>query len=116
MKRLIPAAITFVLIFLLCICSNLFIEQACEATAKDIKKFQNKTISADTLKTTWQERKEKMSFFINHAFLDDISLYIGQLCVENTQNSDIFEHTYNNIETVLEMIKDEQRISYHSFY
>lgn len=116
MKRLIPATITLVLIFILCIYSNIFIKRACDNTLEDIKNFQNQTISAKTLQNTWQKRKEKMSFFINHGFLDDISLHIGQLSVENSKNSEYYAHIYKDIETILSMIKEEQRLSAHSFY
>ena len=116
MKRLIPATIILVFTISLCICSHILVDRACDNTLKDINDFYNQTINAQSLQNSWQKRKEKMALFVNHSFLDEISLYMGQLAVYNDFNSEYFEHTLKNIQTTLSMIKAEQQLSAHSFY
>lgn len=115
MKRIIPAIIILIFTISLCICSHVFIDMACNSTTEDIEAFLNDDISANTLESSWQKRKEKMSFFVNHSFLDELSVYIGELTIYNKSNSYI-DHIEKNIQTVLFMIKEEQRLSAHSFY
>ncbi len=92
------------------------IDRACDTTLDDINDFRNNSIAADTLELSWQKRKEKMSLFVNHGFLDDITIHIGQLTAYNNHNSEYFEHTFKNIQTLLSMIKEEQQLAAHSFY
>ncbi len=116
MKRIVPAVLILIFTISLCVFSHVFISKSCDHTLNDISKFQNKKISADALENSWQKRKEKMSLFVNHGFLDDISIHIGQLTAYDNQDSEYFEHTLKNIKTILAMIRDEQRLSAHSFY
>lgn len=117
MKRLIPAAIILILLISVCIGSHIYVDRACEKTLIDINAFQDKKISASTLENFWKERKEQMGIFVNHSFLDKISLYIGQLTLSiEKDNSSEFDTVYKNIETLLELIKAEQKLALHSFY
>ena len=64
-----------------------------------------------------QEQKENMSLFVNHGFLDKISIYIGQLTVASSNDtSPELNAVYKNIESVLVLIKAEQKFGLHSFY
>ena len=117
MKRLIPASIILILLITICFCSHSYIDKLCKQTALDIEKYRNQTIAASVLEENWKNQKEKMSIFVNHEFLDKISIYIGQLTASDiTANPDVLETTYKNILTVLSMIKEEQRLELHSFY
>lgn len=117
MKRLIPAGIILIFIISVCIFSNIYVDRACEQTADDINAYYNQTISADTLQSSWNRQKEKMSLFVNHGFLDKISIYIGQLTLtENKDNPPESDAIYKNIQTVLSLIKEEQEFDLHSFY
>lgn len=117
MKRLIPAAIILIFIITLCISSHLLVDNICDKTLNDIDNFYNKVISAQDLQDSWQNNKAKLSLFVNHGFLDDISIYIGQLTVsDNDIKSPEFEAIHKNIQSIMYLIKEEQRFAAHSFY
>lgn len=117
MKRLIPASIIFILVIVICIWAHIYVDRACADTIKDIESFYNKNITAATLEKNWQERKENMALFVNHGFLDKISVYIGQLTVLPTDEvKPELNAVYKNIESVLSLIKAEQKLALHSFY
>ncbi|MBR3968242.1 MAG: DUF4363 family protein [Clostridia bacterium] len=114
MKRLIPAAIILVFIITICFVANIYVNQNCDLTLENIKKYQNNEISSSKLESIWQEQKEKMALFVNHGFLDKITIYIGQLSAkENKAELDV---VYQNIESVIKLIKAEQDFALHSFY
>ena len=116
MKRLIPAIIILVFTISVCISSHIYIKHACNDTLDDIKKYQNQSISASALESSWEQRKDKMSIFINRGFLDKISIYIGRLTVIDNTESLEFNTAQKNIATLLSMIKTEQRFAAHSFF
>ncbi len=117
MKRLIPAGIIFVLVIAICITAHKFIDQSCEKTIVDIERFYNEEISGKELEKIWKDRKEEMSLFVNHEFLDEMSLYIGQLTLSSEEdNIPELDMTYKNINTTLSLIKAEQTLALHSFY
>lgn len=116
MKRLIPAAIILFSVFAVCIVSHIYVKKACAETIENIENYYNKKISADVLESNWKKQKEKMELFVNHGFLDDISMNIGQLTIDNAENKDEFFIAYKNILTDLQLIKEDQKLAMHSFY
>ncbi|MBQ8741493.1 MAG: DUF4363 family protein [Clostridia bacterium] len=117
MKRLIPATLIFIFIIAVCIGAHMYVDNACDQTINDIENYYNQSITGDELEEKWQERKENMALFVNHNFLDKISVYIGQLTLtEEEDNSPEFDTVYKNIESILELIKAEQKFALHSFY
>lgn len=116
MKRLIPAAIILIFTVSLCVCAHMHVERTCNKTLEDIENYYNQSISADTLEQNWAHHKEQLSLFVNHSFLDKLSIYIGQLTISQNTKNEKFYTTYKNIQTVLSMIKEEQQLSTHSFY
>lgn len=116
MKRLIPAAIILAIIITLCVVSYLCIVEICSDTLHDIDQYYNKVISADTLNQNWESNKEKLAVFANHNFLDKITIYIGQLTLSENSKKEKSYEIYQNIKTILSIIKEEQRPSLHSFY
>ncbi len=117
MKRLIPALIIIVLVIAVCFWAQIHVDNACRETLIDIENFRNKTITGAQLEEKWQEQKENMSLFVNHGFLDKISVYIGQLTVAATDETSLeLNAVYKNIESVLSLIKAEQKFGLHSFY
>ena len=117
MKRLIPASIVFTLVIALCFWAHTYINHACQETLDDIENFYNQSITSSELEKNWQERKENMALFVNHGFLDKISVYIGQLTVaKNDSSSHEINVVYKNIKSVLSLIEEEQKFALHSFY
>lgn len=115
-KRIIPAVIIIVAVISVCAFSHHFVCKSCDQTLNNVNLYRNREIDAETLKSNWKNQKDKLEFFVNHGLLDDISIYIGELTIEETLNEDDFFTTLNNIETSLELIKDEQKLALHSFY
>lgn len=116
MKRLIPATVILIFIITICIGAHLYVNNACEQTLSGLKAYRNNTITADSLKNSWQKQKEQMALFVNHSFLDKITIYVGQLTLTPVTDTHEFDIIYNNIESVIELIKAEQKLAIHSFY
>lgn len=114
MKRLVPAVIILVFVVIICIVANVYVKQKCDITLEYINKYRAGEIDSQQLESFWQEHKEKLSLFVNHDFLDKITVYIGQLTLK--ENEINFDVTYKSIESVLKLIKAEQEFALHSFY
>ena len=126
MKRLIPASIMIIFIAALCIYSNVYVNRACEQTVIDIEQYYENCFSnsgstietlSQNLENNWQKRKETLELFVNHSFLDKISLYIAQLPVlAQSGNETQFILVCENIKELTEQICEEQKFALHSFY
>lgn len=116
MKRLIPATVILFSTILICVYAHTFIKKSCNDTLVDINRYNNREISASELENSWKKRKEKMSLFVNHGFLDNISLYIGQLTLTDNTNTAEIAIAHKNIESTLTLIITEQKLGLHSFY
>lgn len=126
MKRLIPASIMIIFIAALCIYSNVYVNRACEQTVTDIEQYYENCFSnsdstietlSQNLENNWKKRKETLELFVNHSFLDKISLYIAQLPVlAQSGNETQFILVCENIKELTEQICEEQKFALHSFY
>lgn len=117
MKRLIPAAIILIFLIILCVSAHFFVINACDLILNDVNDFCNQKITAIALENSWTKRKEQLALFVNHSFLDKISVYIGQLTLANTQDASYnVEAVRQNIQSIIELIKAEQKFAWHSFY
>lgn len=126
MKRLIPASIMIIFIAALCIYSNVYVNRACKQTVTDIEQYYENCFSnsgstietlSQNLENNWQKRKETLELFVNHSFLDKISLYIAQLPVlAQSGNETQFILVCENIKELTEQICEEQKFALHSFY
>lgn len=117
MKRLIAAIAILVILVSLCLTSNIITKNTCDKLIADVDAFYNQKILSDTLQHNWQRYKENLSIFVNHQFLDDITIYVGQLTIsDNDINSPEFTTVRKNILTTVSMIKTEQQFGAHSFY
>ena len=117
MKRIIPAGIILIFMISVCFISHHFVEKHCNQTLQNLSKYKNKEITYTELNEKWKEDKEKMSLFANHSFLDEISIYIGQLkAYESKPQAPQFEATMQRVESLLLIIKEEQQLRLYSFY
>lgn len=126
MKRLIPASIMIIFIAALCIYSNVYVNRACKQTVTNIEQYYENCFSnsgstietlSQNLENNWQKRKETLELFVNHSFLDKISLYIAQLPVlAQSGNETQFILVCENIKELTEQICEEQKFALHSFY
>lgn len=126
MKRLIPATITFLLIICIIVYSTTYIKRECKKTSEEIKacytaflngNTENASILAKKLTDDWHERHIKLSMFVYHSFLDDLTLYIEEipLYVE-LQLDDKFYAACKKADTVLEQIVHETKFKISCFY
>ncbi len=126
MKRLIPAAFIFIFVLTICICGNNYVDATYKKTMAEINScyeiYQsgNKEQAeefAENLSNNWHKTKVKLAAFVNHSFLDNISVYMSQLPVLIQQDSEsLFLIAYKNIESSLEQMAEEQKFHLHSFY
>ena len=116
MKRLFYAIISLILLVALSIYSHVTVDEYCNQTITDLKDFSDKKISGDALTKSWRERKEKMSAYVNHDFLDQITQYIGQMTLGDNHEDENFIVARKNIETLIKLIQEEQKLAAHSFY
>ena len=126
MKRLIPASIMIIFIAALCIYSNVYVNRACKQTVTNIEQYYENCFSnsgstietlSQNLENNWQKRKETLELFVNHSFLDKISLYIAQLPVlAQSGNETQFILVCENIKELTEQICEEHKFALHSFY
>ncbi len=126
MKRLIAAAVLLVIIVMLCITGNVYVVHACQDTTRDIENFYTQICKSDNpnfdklskeLNEKWIKRKEKLGLFVNHEFLDKISLYISELpMLVKIGNKNEIALVCENIKTICNQMTDEQKFALHSFY
>lgn len=126
MKRLIPAILILIFIITVCVTCNMYVQKKCEKTIADVEncffelKQNNNFVAhskANAIKENWEKDKHKLEFFLNHKFIDQVSVCMSQLPVL-TENSSVtaFSLTLENLKCVLNEIKEEQKLNLHSFY
>lgn len=126
MKRLIPAGIILIFIVTLCVGSNVYVKKTCKQTITDIEDYYTECITSDknsinslsqNLKSEWNSRKDKLELFVNHTFLDNISLQITKLIthiVNENHESALLD--FEQIKELFEQVISEQTFSLNSFY
>ena len=126
MKRLLAAAIMLIVIITLCISSNLYVTHACQDTAKAVQNYYEQIFDAENadknklskeLEALWHNKKERLELFVNHGFLDEISICISQLPIyAKTGDKNRALIICENIKELCEQIEEEQKFAAHSFY
>lgn len=96
--------------------SHFAVNRYCNDTINDVQNFASNNITSDTLTKSWNKRKNKMSIYVNHDFLDQITMYIGQMILGDNHEDENFKTAYKNIETLIKLIREEQKFAAHSFY
>lgn len=115
MKRLIPAAIILICVITVCVASHCYVWRTCDLTVNYVQDYQNQKINADELKNYWNKNKQNLEITVNHKLLDDISIYIDELAVNDLSDDD-FIITFQNIKTSLQLIKSEYRLAKNNFF
>ena len=116
MKRLIYAAVILIALISLAFYSHFAVNRYCNDTINDVQNFASNKITSETLTKSWNKRKNKMSIYVNHDFLDQITMYIGQMILGDNHEDENFKIAYKNIETLIKLIREEQKFAAHSFY
>ena len=125
MKRIIAAAVLVVLVALLAVTESMYIKNFCKHKKQEIQDVENLytedisecTDSAKRFKEEWDCLQSKMTLFVNHSLIDQISEDATRIPVyaENRDKSEFYA-ACADIERALKQISDDQRIGIDSFY
>lgn len=126
MKRLIPACILALVIICSCIVGQIVVKKYCDNVYNDLKECKEQFVSGETstaynlsveVKENWKGNKAVLSVFVNHNLLDEISQSVMQLPeFAKADGKDTFLGECSKIQSMLALIKEEQRIRGESFY
>ncbi len=126
MKRLIPACILSVVIICSCILGQITVKKYCNSVYDDIKECKEDFIvgksesaynNAIKIEKNWRRQKAVLAVFVNHNLLDEISQSVVQLPeLAKADGKDTFLGECSEIQSMLTLIKEEQRIRGESFY
>lgn len=124
MKRLIPAAILFVLVITAYITSLLYITNSCDKTKAllDISVTaykENKTAQkeAKEIENFWNKKEPLLSVFVNHDRIDDIETAISLLNVyAKMPDNDLFYEYADNVKILIHQIMEDTKFTMHSIF
>lgn len=126
MKRLIPSAVLAVIILLGCIWGHYVTDDVCNITDTELKEceqaykngsFDKAQELAKKLQKEWEDREEKLSLFVNHSFLDEISENLAQIpYFANPQSANLGLAKISYTKHLLKHIEEHQSLIPESFY
>lgn len=124
MKRLIPAAILFVLVIVAYITSLLYITNSCDKTKAllDVSVTaykENKTAKkeAKEIENFWNKKEPLLSVFVNHDRIDDIETAISLLNVyAKMPDNDLFYEYADNVKILIHQIMEDTKFTMHSIF
>ena len=124
MKRLIPAAILFVLVITAYITSLLYITNSCDKTKAllDVSVTaykENKTAQkeAKEIENFWNKKEPLLSVFVNHDRIDDIETAISLLNVyAKMPDNDLFYEYADNVKILIHQIMEDTEFTMHSIF
>lgn len=124
MKRLIAAGILFLFVISAYIYGYLYIDTACDTANKYLKKCisvydkgENAEPTAEKLEKYWASKEKGLSFFANHADIDQIELAINSLkTYSNTKNNEIFYEYSGTVHTLLHQLMEDTTPNIHSIF
>lgn len=126
MKRLVPAAVIFVMIIIACVISNISVCKSVDKARAEIancqrlyadNEFEKAYNIALSFKKKWKKRTHLVSVYSNHCPLDDISV-LSAILPEAIKYQNDFEVTsaINQIRVALDTVLDEQTFTIDSLY
>ena len=124
MKRLIIAAVLFILVIAIYLTSLFYIKNSCNKTQilldNTISAYkQNHTAKneAEKLKKYWDKKEKVLSVFVNHNRIDDIEKAISLLNIYAKEKNNIIFYEYaDNIKVLIHQILEDTKISSHSIF
>lgn len=124
MKRLIIAAVLFVLVIATYLSSLYYITDSCEKaenlleTSVSVYK-QEKTAEkeARNLEKYWDKKEKTLSVFVNHDRIDDIEKAISLLNVyAKSEDNELFYEYADNVKVLIHQIMEDTKITMHSIF
>lgn len=123
MKRLIAAGILLAAVVAAYISSLIYITKTCDETKELILRCEEAYSEgeaykyAEELSSLWDEKEKALSFFMNHARIDDIELEISSLLLySETKDEILFYEHIETLKMLLHQVKEDTRISVHSIF
>ena len=124
MKRLIAAGVLLLFVISAYIFGFLYIDNVCTNANAYLKKCvsvyksdQNATNEAEKLEKYWSKKEKGLSFFANHADIDEIELAISSLkTYSGTTNNEIFYEYSGTVKTLLHQLMEDTTPNIHSIF
>ena len=122
MKRLIAAAVLFVLVTAIYFTGYLFINSTCKKTdtllkecVTSYKNGENVNLYTTKLENFWESREKLLSVFMNHNDIDEIELAIESLTVHSKYKENEMFYEYSaTIDMLLHQIMEDTAFGVHS--
>lgn len=124
MKRLIPAAILFVIVIISYFGSLNYINGVCDKAKEQVSQCEteyrnggNAEEKVRELQKLWDEKEGNLSFFVNHSEIDEVELELASLSVfvKEKENAMFYDHI-ESLKTLLHQIKEDTSLSTHSIF
>lgn len=124
MKRLIPAAILLAVVLISYFGSLKYINDSCAEADRladkceaEYRSGRNAEEEIERLKKLWDKKEKMLSFFVNHADIDNIELELSSLTVFASEKEDaMFYDHIESMRTMLHQIKEDTVLSTHSVF
>ena len=123
MKRLIAAGILLAAVVAAYISSLIYITKTCDETKELILRCEEAYSEgeaykyAEELSSLWDEKEKALTYFMNHARIDDIELEISSLLLySETEDEILFYEHIETLKMLLHQVKEDTRISVHSIF
>lgn len=124
MRRLIAAAVLFIIVIGSYIGSYFYIDKTCEKTNKLLEEcisaYDNQadpSSAAKKLEDFWSKKEKSLSFIVNHTKIDDIEAEIGSLIIySNTDQNELFYEHSETVKTLLHQLMEDTVPSIHSIF
>ena len=124
MKRLIAAGVLLIFVITAYIYGYLYIDTACDTAKQYLKNCisvygsnEDALNEAEKLEKYWSSKESGLSFFANHADIDEIELAINSLkTYSNTKNNEIFYEYSGTVETLLHQLMEDTSPNIHSIF
>ncbi len=124
MKRIIPAILILTIILASYFGSYIYINNVCDTVHKGIEECikeynEHGTAKADAnwLKNYWDEKERVLSFFVNHAMIDEVEMSISNIKLHSGfKDNYMFYDSCDTAKTLLHQILEDTKISAHSVF
>lgn len=124
MKRVIPAIIILLIVIASYFGSYVYINNICDtvnegvdACLKEYEEHGTAKSDAKWLKNYWDEKEKILSFFVNHAMIDEVEKAISNVKLHSSfKDNYMFYDACDTTKTLLHQIMEDTKISAHSVF
>ncbi len=124
MKRVIPAIIILVIVLASYFGSYIYINNVCDTVHKGIedciseyKEHGTAKADANWLQNYWDKNEKILSFFVNHAMIDEVEMSISHIKLHSAfKDNHMFYDACDTAKTLLHQIMEDTKISAHSVF